>query len=289
MTEFSTIGKNVIRVDALAKATGEAIYGADIKLPGMLFAKVLRSTYPHAKILKINTSKAESIPGVVCVLTGQHAPEKKFGQIIFDENVISKDVVRCVGAPVAAIAAETLEVAEDALDLIEVEYKELPALLDPDEAMSTDPPVIIHPDLEKYECSVPFLRRLDPERPNVFAHFRTRNGDIKKGFKEADLILRNKFSTARMQHSSIEHHVTIAKPEPDGGLTVWLNNQCAQARRGDLSRLFDIPPFIAVSFIPGESSSIINFIVLFGLHSRPAFLESYGNRIRTSSCRIGRG
>ena len=242
MEVLSTVSKSVLRVDAQEKATGEALYVADITLPGMLRAKVLRSAHPHGKIVRIDTRKAERLPGIVSVVTGRDAPAKKFGQIIFDESVLARQIVRSIGTPVAAVAAETIDAAEEALKLIEIQYEELPAVFDPEEAIGTDPPVIVHPDLFSYECAVPFLRRLDPDRPNVFAHFKIRRGDVERGFEDSDLILENRFSTPRMQHAAIEPHVTIAKPEPDGGITVWLSNQCAQSRIADLSRLFEIKP-----------------------------------------------
>ncbi len=111
MAEFSAIGKSVLRVDAPEKATGEAVFCADIKLPRMLYAKVLRSPHPHARIVSIDTGKAEQVPGVVCVLTGEDSPKKRFGLVIYDEVVLAQDVVRAVGIPVAAIAAETIDAA----------------------------------------------------------------------------------------------------------------------------------------------------------------------------------
>ena len=242
MAELSVVGKNVLRVDALEKATGQAVYCADIKLPHMLYAKVLRSPHPHAKIVSVDTSKVEKLPGVVCVITGKDAPKRRFGQVVYDETVLAQDIVRAVGSPVAAVAAETIDAAEEALELIEVKYEQLPAIFDPEEAISTNPSVVIHPGLFSYDYSIPSLRRLDSDRPNVFMHFKIRNGDVEKGFRESDLIMENKFSTARIQHCAIEPHVVIAQPEADGGLTVWLSNQCLQDKRMDLSRLFDIKP-----------------------------------------------
>ena len=242
MAEFSVIGKSVVRVDALEKATGEAVYCSDIKLPRMLHAKVLRSPHPHARIVSIDTSRVESLPSVACVITGKDVPNRRFGEVIRDQYAIAKDVVRAVGDPVAAVAAESVDIAEEALELIKVDYELLPAIFDPEEAMSTDPKVIIHPDLANYEAEVPVLRRLDPERPNVFMHFKIRRGDVTKGFNEADLVMENRFSTARIQHCALERHTTIASPDDDGGLTVWTNKQTVQHAKMQLAHLFDMKP-----------------------------------------------
>lgn len=242
MSGLTTIGKSVVRVDALEKATGKAIYCADVVLPGMLYVKVLRCPHPHARIARIDAAMARNLPGVVFVATGEHAPAKKLGSIIYDEDVITKDIARAIGAPIAAVAAESLDIAEEAVALIDVEYEKLPALFDPEESVRANPPVVIHPDLAKYEVGVPHYYRLDPERPNVFMHYKVRHGDVDKAFKSADIVLENKFTTGRVQHCALERHVTVARPESDGGVTVWLSNQCAQARRADLCRLFDIKP-----------------------------------------------
>ncbi|MBA7590467.1 Caffeine dehydrogenase subunit alpha [subsurface metagenome] len=126
MAELSVVGKSVPRVDALVKVTGSAEFVSDMKVPGMLYVKVLRSPYPHAKIISIDTSKAEQLAGVICVVTGKDAPEKKSGSAILDQPVLARDVVCAVGDPVAAVAAKSLDIAEEALELITVKYEELP-------------------------------------------------------------------------------------------------------------------------------------------------------------------
>ena len=242
MPGLSVVGKSVIRVDALDKVTGTAIYCSDISLPRMLLAKVLRSPYPHARIENIDTSKAEKLAGVACVITGRDVPERRFGEVIRDQHVLAKDVVRAVGDPVVAVAAATADIADEALELIDVEYEELPAIFDPEEAMSTNPTVIIHPELAGYEAEVPVLRRLDVERPNVFMYFKIRHGDVGKGFHEADIVMESRFSTARIQHVALECHTTIAQSGTDGGLTVWTNKQTVQHAKMQLSHLFDMKP-----------------------------------------------
>lgn len=242
MARLSIVGTSVPRVDALEKATGQAIFGTDIKLPRMLHARVLRSPYPHARIVSIDTSRAEQLSGVACIITGKDVPGKKYGRIIYDQDVLAVNIVRSIGEAVAAVAAETIDIAEEALELIDIEYEQLPAIFDPEEAISTNAPVVIHPDLSKYEYTMPSLRPHEFDRPNVPAHYRVRKGDVEKGFAQSDLVMENRFSAARIQHCAMESRTTTAQPEADGGLTLWLNKQSVQLSRMELVRLFGIEP-----------------------------------------------
>ena len=264
MAEYSVLGKSVVRVDALEKVTGKAVYCTDIKLPGMLYVKVLRSPHPHARIVSIDTRKAAQLPGVRCILTGEDVPNKRYGSVVRDATILAKGVVRAVGEPVVAVAAETIEAAEDALDLIEVKYEPLPAIFDPEDAMSTDPSVIIHPDLFKYEPASSFFKldkRLDADRPNVMMHFKIRRGDIERGFSESDLVMENHFTTARVQHCPMELQVSVVQPETDGTLTLWISLTMMHPARIEFSKLFDLPvtkvravqPYVGGSF--GRSST----------------------------------
>ncbi len=140
MIELRAVGMSVERVDARLKARGEVKFCADVTLPNMLYAGVKRSPFPHAQILRIDYEKAERIPGVKAVITGEADAPRKHGLGIADEYFLARDVVRMAGEPVAAVAAETPEIAEEALARIKVEYRELTPLFDPEEAMSTDPP-----------------------------------------------------------------------------------------------------------------------------------------------------
>jgi len=241
--EFSVIGKSVPRVDALEKVTGKAIFYTDITLPGMLHAKILRSPYPHAKILSIDTSKAEKLPGVRSVLTGKDVGQEKFGLTVWDETILARDVVRYVGEEVAAVAADTIDIAEEALELIEVKYEELPAIFDVEESMSTKPLVIIHPDLLNYPQGARFGgARFVLDRPNVAHHVTISRGDVEKGFEESDVVMENRFSTARIPHCTLEPASTTVKPEFDGGVTIWACSQLLSRVQADLSRVFNIPP-----------------------------------------------
>jgi len=142
--EFSVIGKAVPRVDALAKVTGRALYAADLSMPGMLYGKILRSPYAHAKILNIDTGQAEKLPGVRAVVTGKDFPGIKYGLMpeTRDQLPFPIDKVRHYGEGVAAVAAIDPEIAEEALSLIKVEYEELPPVLDPVEAMKEGSPLV---------------------------------------------------------------------------------------------------------------------------------------------------
>ncbi|MFC2067493.1 xanthine dehydrogenase family protein molybdopterin-binding subunit [Chloroflexota bacterium] len=242
MEELRVVGKSVPSVDALDMVTGKTKFSMDLKLPNMLHGKVLRSPHPHARIININTSKALQLSGVRAVVTGKDAPEAKVGWLM-DRDVLARDVVRFVGEAVGAVAADTVEIAEEALELIEIDYEELPAVFDPEETMKSSPPTVIHPDLLQYtRTPIPALYNFEPDLPNVFLHRRIRKGDAEKGFQEADLVMENKFSLARIQHCPLEPHNAIAQPEPDGGLTVWLSGQSLYSSKRELCRLFKLSP-----------------------------------------------
>jgi len=243
MAAYSVVGKSLPRVDALAKVTGKAKYCTDMKLAGMLYGKVLRSPYAHARIVSIDTKKAESLQGVRGVVTGKDAPAKRSGgtTYAYDQYLPARDVVLFAGEAVAAVTADSLDIAEEALDLIDVKYEELPGIFDVKEAWGKAPPVIVHPDLPNYEQPMRTVR-LEPDRPNVCNHYKVRHGDVGKGFQEADLIVENRFTTARMQHCPLESHICIAQIEPDGGLTLWTGRQGLYRAKQYLCRTFDLPP-----------------------------------------------
>ena len=200
MAELSVMGKAVYRIDALEKVTGRAKYSSDFKLAGMLHAKVVKSPYAHARILGIDASRAEKLAGVRAVVLPEDAPERRLGYEFLDEYVLPRDnLVRCVGQPVAVVVADTPEIAEEAVDLVEVDYDELPAMFDAEEAISENPPVIVHPDMKDYVAIV-FPFSFDPALPNCYQHFKIRKGDVGKGFDESDLVVENRYSTARISH-----------------------------------------------------------------------------------------
>jgi carbon-monoxide dehydrogenase large subunit len=244
MAELSVVGKSVPRVDALEKVTGKARFCSDFKIGGMLHAKVVRSPYPHARIIKIDTSEAERLPGVRAVVTGKDAPDRQAGILLLDQYFLCHDnIARCIGEPVAAVAADTIEIAEEAQDLIEVEYEELPAVFDPEESMKKDPPTIIHPDFPSYFAPPTFYRKtVNPDMPNVLLHFKIYNGDVEKGFESADLIVENRYSTVRIVHGQIEPHRSIAWVEGDGTVVVRTKTQQSPYLQLMLANLFALPP-----------------------------------------------
>ncbi|MDP2720070.1 MAG: xanthine dehydrogenase family protein molybdopterin-binding subunit [Dehalococcoidia bacterium] len=243
MEDFKVIGKSVVRLDALEKVTGKARYSADFRVEGMLHASVLRSPHASARILGIDTSKAERLPGVRAVLTPDDVPPVSISPHLGDQYILCLDnFVRCVGDPVAAVAADTVEIAEDAVKLIKVEYEELPAVFDGEEAFAKDQPVVVHPDLPSYKVLTGMPIRLDPERANVCQTYKVRSGDVERGFKEADLVVENKYTTVRMQHCQLEPHVVVAWFEPDGNLTVMSSNQMVYDLKSVLSKVLKLSP-----------------------------------------------
>ena len=242
MSELAIVGKSVPRFDSLEKVQGRGGFCGDIMLPGMLHMKVLGSPYPHAKILNIDTSKAENCPGVRCVVTDKDAPQQRFSPTpIKDLTFLARGVVRYVGEPVAAVAATTLEAAEDAIDMIRVEYEPLPAIFDVEEAAGTNPKVVVHPEFAQYSNILPPALRA-PDRPNVFTHGKVRKGDVEKGFEQADLVLENRYTAPAIHAAALEPHSVVVRPDADGGMTLFSGRQGIWGLRGLISELFDIDP-----------------------------------------------
>ena len=192
MNDYHIIGDSPIRVDALDKATGRAMFTADFKEPGMLHLKVLRSPYPHARILRIDTSKTEKLAGVRGVVIPEDAPLKRIGTLLNDRYILPCDnIVRYVGEPIVMVAADTPDIAEDGVDLVEVEYEQLPTIFNTEEAIKDTTPSVVHPDRPNYvydfhprygEMRVPD----NPNMPNLQNAAFIYNGDVEQGFSESD-------------------------------------------------------------------------------------------------------
>ncbi len=229
------VGRPTPRVEGNLKVTGRALYSADLNLPGMLWGKVLRSPIAYGLIKNVDVSKAREVSGVKAVITGNDVTGLRIGRCIYDTPVLADGVVRFIGEKVAAVAAETEEAAEQALDLIEVEYKEMEPLLDPFEALKPSAP-ILHPNLLSYRgLPVPV------EKPgNVFAYLRWGKGDIEAGFKQADLIVENTFRTQVTHQSYLEPHACVVKTEPAGGAEIWCCSKTPYAVRNQLSNCLGI-------------------------------------------------
>lgn len=243
MAEYSVIGTSIPCCDAVEKVTGSAMYTADIHPRGMLYGRILGSTVAHGIIKSIDISADEALPGVVTIVTGKDAPDARYGYIE-DRHVICKNRVRHVEDPVAAVAAITPEIAEEALRLIKVEYEELPAVLDAVEAYQPDCPVVIHEDLEDYNRRpVPLMTyRFVLDRKNVFIHRKVRHGDIEEGFAKADFIYEGYYSVPRVSHGTIESHVCVVEPRMDGGITFWASEQGGVRFKQFMCDLFGLEP-----------------------------------------------
>jgi len=230
------VGKRTKRVDGVAKATGALKYVDDIKFSRPLYAAVKRSPYAHAKILNIDVSKVEALDGVKAVISGEHYT-KKCGLYLEDKNFIAVGKVRYCGEPVVAVAAETEDLALEAVDLIEVEYEELPAVLNAKEGMKSDAP-LVHPDLGNYNYSPVFFPK---PGTNISNQYKLRKGDVDSGFEKADYIFEQEFFVPHVQHVPIENHSVTAIMDLDKSLTVWASCQSPYAVRRTLSVAFDLP------------------------------------------------
>jgi len=236
MDNLKIIGKPITRVDIMGKVTGKAIYTTDLKFPGMLFGKVLRSPYPHAKVLNIDTSRAARLLGVKGVVIGKDF-EFTYGNSIQDQPYYCWDEVRYIGDPVAGVAAIDEDTAEEALSLIMVDYEELPAVTDVLKAMEPNSP-LVHENMINY-WRAPGIYPI--AGTNICNHVKIRRGDIDEGFKKADYVFEDLFRTPAVQHCHLEPHVSIAMVDPSGKITIWTSNQFPYTARRELMNSLKIP------------------------------------------------
>jgi len=231
------VGKSVPRVDMYDKVTGAATYVDDIQFgPGLYFGRLVRSPYAHALIKHIDTSKAEAIPGVKAVVTGKDSPTR-IGLYLKDRYIFALDRVRYVGDVVAGVIATSEEIAEEAAQLVEVEYDELPAVFDPMDAIHTNAP-LIHPDLGDYEV----VNFIFPEPgTNISEHFKLRKGDPESAWPRCDAIIEGTFRLPQIQHVPIEPHVAVSLWEPSGQVTLWTSSQSPFAQRDLIAQSLGIP------------------------------------------------
>jgi CO/xanthine dehydrogenase Mo-binding subunit len=230
------VGKPVPRLDGLEKVTGRAIYSVDVDLPGMLYGATLRSPLPHARIVRIETSKAAKAPGVRAVVTGKDFPYT-FGTIIQDQPFLAIDKVRYVGEPVVAVAADTEAAAQEALEKIEVTYEELPAVFDPREAMAKGAP-LIHENLAEYvRVSVDII-----PGTNIATFYKYSFGDVEKGFADCEAIFEDNFYVHAVAHSPMETHAAVAQVAPaSGGFTVWSSTDRPYHMAQDFAKSLNVP------------------------------------------------
>jgi CO/xanthine dehydrogenase Mo-binding subunit len=248
---FTVIGAPIPRAEGAAKVAGRSVYAADVHLPGQLFGKILRSPYPHARIGAIDVSKAHHVPGLKAVVTGQEIPGHFVGKMIRDMPVLCWDTVRFVGDRVAAVAAETPEAAEEALDLIEVRYEPLKAVFDPLEAMEPTAPRI-HEDVSGYDGAP--QHRLAPDVPNGLTRLAWLKGDVARGFSDADVVLEHTFRIPARHQGYIEPHSGTVAIDTDGRIQVWVSAKNPFGIRTQLAKA------IAVS----ESSIRVNVVNVGG-------------------------
>ena len=231
------VGMPVPRVDGRDKVTGSANYGADFDLPGTLWAKTVRSPYPHARIAAIDTSAANALPGVHAVLTGADLPANmRWGRRIVDVPVLAQGEVKFVGEQVAAVVADDEEIAQRAVDLVEVEYEELPAVTDPEEAMKNE--LLVNPDMRGFKG----LLYEVAEPTNVVVHWEWVNGDVEAGMKEADLVVENRYTTPSQHQTYMEAHNATVQAHDDGTAEVWTPGKAPYAVRTQISGPLGVEP-----------------------------------------------
>jgi CO/xanthine dehydrogenase Mo-binding subunit len=229
------VGRPTPRVEGESKVTGRALYSADVELSDTLWGKVLRSPISYGRIKNINTDKARQVPGVKAVISGQDVAGLRIGRCIYDNPVLADGVVRFIGEKVAAVAAETRLAAEQALELIEIEYDEMEPLIDPLAAIKDDAP-LLHPDLLSYKgLPVPVEKA-----SNVFAYLKWGKGDIEAGFKQADVIVENTFTTQVTHQAYLEPHACVVSADPSGGAKIWSCSKTPFAVRTQLSNCIGI-------------------------------------------------
>jgi len=244
--EYKVIGTRPIRHDGVDKVTGRALYGADFTMVGLLHGKVLRSPHAHACIKSIDTSKAEAHAGVKAVVTADDMPETDGGSIVLGEggatdikflqdNVLASDKALYKGHAVAAVAATSPHIAEEATGLIEIDYEILPPVMDVRKAMANDAP-LLHEDLKTTS-----LGKTSAGSSNVAKHLQFQQGDIEKGFAEADEVVEKEFKTATVHQGYIEPHNATALYKSDGHLTVWCSTQGSFEVRDQLENILQMP------------------------------------------------
>ncbi|MFH2044365.1 MAG: xanthine dehydrogenase family protein molybdopterin-binding subunit [Pseudomonadota bacterium] len=230
MKDYSIVGKSTPRTDAVSKVTGKAIYTDDVKMAGMLTGKLLRSPFPHAKILNIDTSKATKLRGVKAVITGKDTGSLKMGtsvatrDILWDQTSLCIDKVRYIGDEVAAVAATDEDTAMEALELIKVDYKELPAVFDMYEAMEPDAP-IIHEGFEK----------------NISNQVLLKAGDVEQALKDSYKVYESRYESHCHAHCAMEPHTSLGSWDNNGRITLWTSTQAPYQIRTVLAFVLGLP------------------------------------------------
>lgn len=239
------IGREIPQIDSELKVTGTANYCFDIELPGMYYAKLVTSDRPHAKIIKIDATEAEKVPGVVCVATGKDFPFR-IGMYLGDRDLLAIDKVRWVGHPVAAVVAETLSAAEEAASKVIVEYEDLPAVLSVEDALKPDAP-LIHEKLGEYRVFPAFK---PVPGTNIANRFSVKKGDVEEGFRNSDLIIEEEFSIPHVSHAFLETQNCIGLYRRDGTIEVWSSLQSPFATRYLMAYSLNMPVNKIIIHVP---------------------------------------
>ncbi len=248
------IGKSVPRVDALAKATGELKFTDDLRFENMLYTRVLRSDYPHARVVSLDVSEAEAVDGVVCILTHKDIPGKnRFGLIKDDQPVFVEDRVRFLGDAIAAVYAESEEAAELGVNKIRVRYEVLPVVGSIDEALMNEAPV------------------LHGGESNIFSTMESGRGDTDLGFKEAEIVVESDYYTQFIEHAYLEPESGIAVPGSDGKISIYVGSQGPFDDIRQIAQVLDMPEEkIHIAHMPlgggfgGKEDITVQIIVALG-------------------------
>jgi len=245
MAGFAVVGQSVHRKDANQKVTGKVLHVGNIEMPGMLHVAVLRSPYAHARIKQIDKSNAEKVSGIAVVLTGAEIAkmpgvDPHFGPAFRDQPILAVEKVCYVGDPVVAVAAVDRRTAEDALQLVEVDYEPLPAVHDVLDAVKPESP-LVHEQHRPAKAFADLAHVKSGQRSNICYHFKLRLGDVDKAFAEADRIFEDTFSSPPAQHVPMEPHITLAYWDEHERLNVWTASQSPSYVRTELSTTFGIP------------------------------------------------
>lgn len=237
--EFRFLGKRFPWYDAKEKALGKAVYAADIRLPGMLCGKLLRSSLPHARLVNLDISRAVRLLDRDAIITAADLPDTRFGNfgnLVKDRTLLARDRVRHVGEPIAAVAAADESLAAEALALIKVEYDELPAIFDPREAMKPEAP-LIHEQVESYQGAPGIIRY-----GNVCSFSRVKGGDLVAGWKKSERIFADTFQTQMIHQGYIEPVAAVASPDISGRITLYSPNQSPFSHHTQLCQILTLSP-----------------------------------------------
>ena len=236
MTGDAAVGRPVPPDDTTLKVTGTATYTYDWNPPGTLYAKLVTSTVPHAKVVSINVERAKEVPGVAAVLTGRDMPFH-VGMYAGDRDLLAVGKVRWAGHPVALVLAETLESAERGAEIVDVEYDSLPAVFDPIDALKPEAPVI-HEGMEEYKHAPVFY---PVPGTNIANRFRLVHGDAEKGFEQADEVIEDEFRVSHVSHAYMETQCVVAQAYRDGTYEIWTSCQSPFVVRQIVSELLKVP------------------------------------------------